>query len=355
MGPQRSAEVRTTGVAVSPPSQVVAQDVFSLGFQPIASFGLTWVGLTVSFAANVTLSGGEIDAGTNLTGSSSIQIPQFANLTLTLLGNSTSISLPTMGNHSIGIPGVSFQYLGVNFGLNVVVASALTANGVVSPPAGGGSGAEVWSSAGSYTQHFTVAAPAGASPGTKIDSSLNNISYALSFGLAAEGVVPILGDQVLNLVNFGALPIGHGSISSVSSQYLVTALPKVESLTVSPTPDAPGNPLTIAASVSGGSGALHYSYSGLPDGCTTANTPSLTCTPSATGQYPVQVVAVDGQGMSSTSAATAAVENPGSSSGGLGALGGEIGGVPTLVVVAAVAVAAGVVGLVFYRRAQRSR
>lgn len=65
-----------------------------------------------------------------------------------------------------------------------------------------------------------------------------------------------------------------------------------------------GSPTRISASVSGGSPPYTYSYSGLPTGCTSSNTPSISCTPTASGDYPMTVTVTDSIHSGATAAAT---------------------------------------------------
>lgn len=62
-------------------------------------------------------------------------------------------------------------------------------------------------------------------------------------------------------------------------------------------------------SVSGGSGVYTYAYSGLPSNCLSANSSTLSCTPSKTGTYTVTVTVTDTQGGSQQAHATLVV-NP---------------------------------------------
>ncbi|MDE1820430.1 MAG: hypothetical protein KGI98_06205 [Euryarchaeota archaeon] len=57
-----------------------------------------------------------------------------------------------------------------------------------------------------------------------------------------------------------------------------------------------GAPLTLGASVSGGSGSFAYDWTGLPPGCVAASSATLTCTPSRVGSFTVQVGVADGNG-----------------------------------------------------------
>jgi len=61
-----------------------------------------------------------------------------------------------------------------------------------------------------------------------------------------------------------------------------------------------GEDTTIAVSIAGGTGPLSYSYTGLPPGCSSTNSATLTCHPSSTGTYAVQVTVTDQAGKTVT-------------------------------------------------------
>jgi hypothetical protein len=68
-----------------------------------------------------------------------------------------------------------------------------------------------------------------------------------------------------------------------------------------------GQGLALNTHVDGGTEPLSYSYSGLPPGCVSANSASLSCAPSATGSYLVQVTVNDQFGKTSTSSLSVTV------------------------------------------------
>ncbi len=71
----------------------------------------------------------------------------------------------------------------------------------------------------------------------------------------------------------------------------------------SPTGGSLGQAETFTTATTGGSGGLVYSWTGLPAGCSSSNSSSISCTPSATGTFSVVVQVVDSNGARSTSAA----------------------------------------------------
>ncbi len=63
-----------------------------------------------------------------------------------------------------------------------------------------------------------------------------------------------------------------------------------------------GGSVAFTASVSGGTGPLSYSWSGLPEGCASMNAPVVMCTPTTTGTYTVSVTVSDAAGAHTNSA-----------------------------------------------------
>jgi hypothetical protein len=79
---------------------------------------------------------------------------------------------------------------------------------------------------------------------------------------------------------------------------------------------ATGGRTLLAVTVDGGSGAVQYTYSDLPPGCSTQSVPTLPCAPDTSGNFSIQVVAVDVQHSSVTASVTLTV-TPAGVSGGL--------------------------------------
>ena len=68
-----------------------------------------------------------------------------------------------------------------------------------------------------------------------------------------------------------------------------------------------GTTTTLAVSATGGSGALSYDYTGLPSGCTSSDTSTLSCTPNASGGFAVRVFVNDTGGNSANTTAALTV------------------------------------------------
>ena len=89
------------------------------------------------------------------------------------------------------------------------------------------------------------------------------------------------------------------------------------SLTVSKNPVVAGNPTTLTVTVTGGTAPFTYIYNGLPTGCTTSNSSSITCTPASTvnGSFAITVTVTDAQGRTGSISVTLSVSSSGSSGG----------------------------------------
>ena len=92
-----------------------------------------------------------------------------------------------------------------------------------------------------------------------------------------------------------------GKSASASTNLTVIApsgYPLISSFTVSPQQVSVGSSAVFTVTASGGTPPLSYSYTGLPSGCQSASTSSLSCTPSQAGNYSVQVTVTDAAGRS---------------------------------------------------------
>jgi hypothetical protein len=76
--------------------------------------------------------------------------------------------------------------------------------------------------------------------------------------------------------------------------------PSITAFTASPDRLYPGDRVTFAVSTSGGYGALSYAYTNLPPGCPSANSNSVSCFPTSSGNYRVTVTVTDHAGESTT-------------------------------------------------------
>ncbi len=100
------------------------------------------------------------------------------------------------------------------------------------------------------------------------------------------------------------------SATSSGLQFTVNSPPTIVAFTASPTRLDITQTVTFVASATGGAGTLSYSYSGLPPGCTTTDTTTISCAPTSTGVYATSVHVTDSNGFTVTSSPLSVVVNP---------------------------------------------
>lgn len=127
-------------------------------------------------------------------------------------------------------------------------------------------------------------------------------------------------------------------VATGSVQLIVYADPTISSISAGSGSITVGSATTVSVTTSGGSGGYSFSYTGLPAGCTSENTSTLHCTPTATGTFNITVTATDSNGKSTTGSVLLVVNSASSSSGSGGSLllYGLIGAVVVILVVAVV-------------------
>ncbi|HEY6237776.1 MAG TPA: hypothetical protein VIZ68_01135, partial [Thermoplasmata archaeon] len=101
-----------------------------------------------------------------------------------------------------------------------------------------------------------------------------------------------------------------GISSTGAAALVVNPLPVVTDVSASPAITDVGVATTITTTLFGGTAPVAYDYSGLPGGCSTSSTASLSCTPTSTGVVTVTVTATDVFGMTSTGSVNLAVNLP---------------------------------------------
>jgi hypothetical protein len=84
-----------------------------------------------------------------------------------------------------------------------------------------------------------------------------------------------------------------GDSESANLTIVVNNLPTVTSVQFTPPSVTQGIRTRIGVAASAGTGVRSYAYSGLPPGCSTANTSTLLCTPTKAGTYAVRAVVTD--------------------------------------------------------------
>jgi len=93
--------------------------------------------------------------------------------------------------------------------------------------------------------------------------------------------------------------VGKNSFSaSATTLLIVNPLPSVESFVADPSNVTVNGTLTLRTEASGGTGPLSYMYTNLPTGCHSANSSTLTCTPSVAENMTIAVGVQDSDGAS---------------------------------------------------------
>ena len=166
----------------------------------------------------------------------------------------------------------------------------------------------------------------GATPSTITLGGSTTISTAVNGGYPAYTYVYSglpAGCTSSNTASFVCTPTSSGAftigvavtdtkgtqVSSSTSLIVNSAVaggPTISSFVASPATLTLGGSTTFTVTVNGGTTPYSYSYTGLPSGCTSANIPSPSCTPTATGSFSVYVTVTDSAGRS-TSASTSLV------------------------------------------------
>ncbi|MGD0588597.1 MAG: PKD domain-containing protein [Thermoplasmata archaeon] len=97
--------------------------------------------------------------------------------------------------------------------------------------------------------------------------------------------------------NFSVVVTDHNGVSTQAT----IPLEVVFDFTVAaPSVDTVGHAFTVSVKPEGGYGTLTYSYSGLPPGCSSADSPELTCTPTHVGNYNISISVHDQAGNHAT-------------------------------------------------------
>ncbi|HYA54324.1 MAG TPA: kelch repeat-containing protein [Thermoplasmata archaeon] len=145
---------------------------------------------------------------------------------------------------------------------------------------------------------------------------------------------------------------GHAAATTTLTVTSSTGPPPIQaSLSADPSSIDLGVTTTLKVTATGGTGTYSYDYSTLPSGCTTANTSSLSCTPTTAGTYVIGVNVTD-TGSGHASATTTLVVTKSSStppSNTSSSSGSPVSGWEWIVLVVVIVVAA-LVGVILYRR-----
>jgi YVTN family beta-propeller protein len=151
----------------------------------------------------------------------------------------------------------------------------------------------------------------GSDPGAGAFDPINGCAYVLNQG--SNNVSVIRGTAVIRSIPVGADPVaaafdptngyiyvlnsGSNNVSVINGSFVY---PTISSFVASPPTLEIGSPTlsstTLLVTAGYGIGTLTFSYSGLPAGCASSNTPNLLCTPDLPGRSDVRVDVSDSAG-----------------------------------------------------------
>ncbi len=99
-----------------------------------------------------------------------------------------------------------------------------------------------------------------------------------------------------------------GVVAYANLSVLVVPLPRITSFSADPASIHLGEPATLSAAVAGGVGPYTYLLSGLPPGCLSENTDTVSCLPNATGTFTVTMYVSDTLGAQDSAVLTLTVQ-----------------------------------------------
>jgi YVTN family beta-propeller protein len=103
---------------------------------------------------------------------------------------------------------------------------------------------------------------------------------------------------------------GESGTSYPTLSFAVSPDPTIQAITPSRSALDVGQVLTLSTSATGGSGSPVYSWSGLPTGCLSRSSLSISCSPTASGTFTATVSVRDSNGMNVTSSSSVIVVSP---------------------------------------------
>ena len=165
------------------------------------------------------------------------------------------------------------------------------------------------------------------------------------YGVADRGAIQVSVVPTNASVTIGGIPLstpgGKGAVTETPGSYTVAASapgyasasipvtvlqgkttyanltliknasrPSISSFIANPSSIVLGNSTIFSVTVTGGTLPFSYAYSGLPGGCATGSLANLSCTPTSTGSYTVQVNVTDAKGYWTTASTTLNVNAP---------------------------------------------
>jgi hypothetical protein len=215
-------------------SQSAALTSFQASAQPV-SFDLDLVNtsvfsITLGFTAEFSMSGGSVSQGENLTADAAVAVPGDVDIDISYLGGTpVSVPISPIGSlYSLGIPGLSYSYLGlVQLGLFLNFSGVILANPSVSGPAVIQSAPLTWNSSSTLGLDLNVSS--NAQDGATVVWTLGGISYGVSLGIDAIGTFLGVG-LTIPLIDFGSLGLFSGTPDSISADYALPAPPSASGL-----------------------------------------------------------------------------------------------------------------------------
>lgn len=144
-------------------------------------------------------------------------------------------------------------------------------------------------------------------------TSLPSPNYSWSFGDGGTDSGPSVTHAYGRVGTFRATCLaatGAGAAGTDSIPIVINANVAILLFQAVPSTVSLGTSLNLIVNVTGGTPPFSYTYSGLPPGCPTANTASLTCLPGETGTFAVKITATDAVGATTFDSITISVTNP---------------------------------------------
>ncbi len=232
--------------------------IFAIPTGGTGSYTFTWTGLPTGSCSGTTTSAPVCVTSASSLNTSYAAVQATARDTNGLTASRTAATLQVNGDPQVSSISVSSSPMD---------SSELLTLSVV-PSSGSGSYTFLWANL-----------PTGCSP---VNERILSCTPSVASNTTFSSVMVQLTDSLGKVV------------SSPPAVVTVYSYPVVSAITITPTGgvDSGDHAITLSVSVSGGSGTYTFSWSGLPTGCSTANTPHLTCTPSVGANLTFGAIAV---------------------------------------------------------------
>jgi hypothetical protein len=274
--------------------------------------------LTLSSAgAGVSVTWQEVQVSTNST-SGSVDLGQVVEFSTSLTGTTgDSFAWSGLPTGCSGIDSFDISCRATGAGASSVAVAVTDANGYTAT-----------SAASSFTVYVDPSISAPAAPVTSSDVGQSvTFSTIVTPGSGGDTFTWLglpLGCASADAASVACVPSAKGTYTveitltdsngfTVRAAELLTVypLPTVDSFTVNPgTTILVGQSLTFTVIVGNGSGGYHYSWTGLPSGCQSTDSSSLSCTPTEPGSWNVSVLVTDSDGGTATSQGVAVSVQP---------------------------------------------